>query len=428
MGGWKDLSVSFSSLPIKDALSGKLGEKAVFADSASKFSLAWDGATVPVAVLPGKIWDVCPFPMAPVCGAFSLLSVDGGVAARVVDPTSSSQHEFALRPRILAAMRAHARFEMALGAQSVSDVNDAVVSGKFKEFVWASEALQERNLAHIAEALASGASRVALIAGPSSAGKTTSARRLAVQLRASGLKPIVLSLDDYYLDVDKMPSDDYEDPFALDIALLEKRVKALLAGDEVPLRCFDFKAGKGYDDNVRKMKMPLDGSGYCLIEGIHGLNPVIWEKLVIGGSRPPTIFVTALTHLLWDRQHPTSTADTRLLRRILRDSRTRGYSAAVTIGRWNSVRAGEEKWIFPFQETATHVFNSALPFELHCLALQTRPLLLEVARPNSGADSAVKQEAKRLADFLAPFYPASSEFIPPNSILREFVGGLAFDQ
>jgi uridine kinase len=255
-----------------------------------------------------------------------------------------------------------------------------------------------------------------LISGPSSSGKTTFSKRLAIQLIAQGFAPFALEMDNYFLDRDQTPLDeegkpDFESVRALDINLLTHNIQHLIAGEQVPLPCFNFKTGKREPGEA----IELQPGQIIIMEGIHGLNPELY--LDLPSEKAYRIYVSCLTQLNLDRHNRISTTDTRLLRRIVRDARERGYSAQDTIGRWDAVRRGEKLYIFPYQENADVMFNSALAYELSALKPLVEPLLRQVTL---GTPEYI--EAKRLLALLEWFRPIVSSLIPENSILREFVG------
>lgn len=307
-----------------------------------------------------------------------------------------------------------------LGVRSVGALNDAIERGRMPEISLVSEALQSARIARIADEILSARDRVRLvaIAGPSSSGKTTFSKRLAVMLMASGLRPFPVALDDYFLERDQTPRDehgnyDYESIRALDLPLFNEHLRRLIDGDEVTLSRYNFKTGRReLGETVR-----LGPSDLLLIEGIHGLNPELVTGL--GPDQVYRVYVSALTQLNLDRHNRVSTTDCRLIRRLVRDAATRGYDAAATLERWPSVHAGEKLFIFPFQERADAMFNSALPHELAVLRRFAEPLLLQVR----GERVLEHLEARRLLSFLQWFRPAPLDFVPTNSILREFAGG-----
>ncbi len=320
-------------------------------------------------------------------------------------------------PKLLSAFRQYGDWLGTLNIDSAGALSDAIQAGRTDEIVLVSEALHEQNVADIAQQIALKKSRIILIAGPSSSGKTTSSRRLAIQLLARGVSPFPLELDHYFIDRDKTPLDengqpDFETIEALDIARLAEDIEKLLNGDKVQLPHFNFKTGMREAGDLIQLK---DGQP-LILEGIHGLNPrLIPNRLADSAFR---VYVSALTQLNLDRHNRVSTTDTRLIRRIVRDARERGYSAAQTISRWESVRRGEKRHIFPYQENADVMFNSALVYELSALKALAEPLLRQVSHRTPEYI-----EARRLLAFLEWFLPLDVSLIPANSIVREFLGG-----
>mgnify|MGYP001247268771 CR=1 FL=1 len=321
-------------------------------------------------------------------------------------------------PKLLRTFRQYGNWLTRLGIENVGALNDAISGGRIREIILVSEALHELKIAEIARQIAdrSNAARIVLIAGPSSSGKTTFSKRLSVQLLAQGCSPFPVELDNYFVDREKTPRDengvlDYETLKALDIERLGRDLLALIAGAEVQLPRYDFKTGMSNPGEVVK----LAKDQIILLEGIHGLNPGLLPN--VPQKTTFRLYVSCLTQLNLDRHNRISTTDTRLLRRIVRDQRERGYSALDTIGRWELVRRGEKRHIFPFQENADEVFNSALVYELSALRERVEPLLRQVP---FGTTEFI--EAKRLLAFLEWFLPIDASLIPDNSILREFLG------
>jgi uridine kinase len=310
-----------------------------------------------------------------------------------------------------------------LEVPNISDLNNSCYNGKSEVLIKVSEALHEKKIGQIADHIRSrnNQAKIILISGPSSSGKTTFAKRLAIHLIVNGMKPLNLSLDNYFVDRDKTPLDengkhDYEAVEALDIKLFNQNLVSLLNGDSVKLPKFSFESGtRSYNGETMQM-LP---ENVLIIEGIHGLNPQLTSS--IPAEAKFKIYVSALTSLNIDNHNRVSTTDNRLIRRIVRDYKYRKYSARDTISRWQSVRQGEEKHIFPFQEEADTMFNSALLYELAVLKPYAEPILLEV-QPNQSEYS----EATRLLDFFSYFKPLKPKEIPPTSILREFLGGSSF--
>jgi uridine kinase len=316
--------------------------------------------------------------------------------------------------------------------ETVSQLNSTIYKGKIDDLKWLAEGLHEQKLSKIAEHLVKHfpQKRVVTIAGPSSSNKTTFALRLGIQLRVNGHKSIVISMDDYYKNTVDIPYgddglQDFESIDALNIDILADRVHHLLNGEEVPSRRFDFKTGTGIDLPDKPLKIESDM--FIIIEGIHGLNPELLNSL--GSDSVTPIYVSALTPLNLDMNHRFPTSDLRLIRRIIRDYKFRGYSPRKTIMRWTSVRVGEERNIFPYQGNAELFFNSSLVYELPVLSIYGRALLAEATVPEEDEDEesesakTITKEARRLQGMLNFFYPASVEIVPHISCIREFVGG-----
>lgn len=320
-------------------------------------------------------------------------------------------------PKLLNAFRQYGNWLETLKIESVGALDDAIASGRADEIVMVSEALHEQNVSDIAQQIAEKKSRIILLAGPSSSGKTTTSRRLAIQLLARGISPFPLELDHYFVDRDDTPRDengefDFEALGALNLPRLAEDIEKLLSGEKVHLPRFNFVAGRSEAGDVVQLK---DGQP-LILEGIHGMNPrLIPERWADSAFR---IYVSALTQLNLDRHNRVSTTDTRLIRRIVRDARERGYSAQATISRWESVRRGEKRHIFPYQEYADVMFNSALVYELSALKPLAEPLLRQV--PYNEPEYI---EARRLLAFLEWFLPLDESLVPANSIVREFLGG-----
>jgi uridine kinase len=321
-------------------------------------------------------------------------------------------------PKLLAMFRQYGDLLKRLGIDTVGALNDAILAGRGQEIVLVSEALHEQQIASIARQIAERENvRLVLIAGPSSSGKTTFSRRLAVQLLALGISPFPLELDNYFVDREATPRDEdgnlnFEALEAIDLPLLADHLQRLVAGEEVQLPRYNFKSGQREAGESVKLKR----GQMLILEGIHGLNPGLIPATLSGQSF--RIYVSALTQLNLDRHNRVSTTDTRLVRRIVRDARERGYTALQTISRWESVRRGEKNYIFPYQENADVMFNSALVYELAALKPLAEPLLRQVPH---GTPEYI--EAKRLLAFLEWFLPMDSELVPDNSIVREFLGG-----
>jgi uridine kinase len=322
-------------------------------------------------------------------------------------------------PKLLATFRQYGDWLSRLGISYAGALNDAIAENRAGQVVLVSEALHERRIADIAGQIADrlGQTRLVLIAGPSASGKTTFSKRLAIQLLALGIAPLPIELDNYFVDREATPKDetgqfDYESIGALDLSRLNGDLRRLIEGEAVRQPHYNFKQGRSEEGDT----VSLGPDQVLLLEGIHGLNPALVPEIPPGQTF--RVYVSALTQLNLDRYNRVSTTDTRLIRRVVRDASTRGYVAAETIGRWESVRRGEKRNIFPYQENADVMFNSALVYEASALAPLAEPLLRQVA-----FGSTEHVEAKRLLAFLEWFLPLDAGLIPDNSILREFVGG-----
>ena len=316
----------------------------------------------------------------------------------------------------------HHRWQHILGMSTVGDFNEAVQQGRSTDLINVSEALQEKKISQIADMISTRRGvRMVLISGPSSSGKTTFCKRLSIQLLTCGVKPVPVSLDDYFVNREETPKDehgeyDYESLYALDIPLLNSQLNALFAGEEVELPRYNFQTGRS-ERSGRKLRLADDE--VLVVEGIHALNPELTAQIPEGQKF--RVYASALTTILLDTHNYIPTTDNRLLRRIIRDYKYRGVSAQETIRRWPSVRAGENKWIFPYQENADAMFNTALLFELAVIKSQAEPLLELV--PENADEYA---EAYRLLKFLKYIAPVPNRQLPPTSLLREFLGGSSF--
>ena len=330
--------------------------------------------------------------------------------------------EVTKQDKMFEIFKEHHRWQDILGIRTVGDFNLAVDKGFTTDIINISEALQEKKIAKIAEDIAHRKGvKLVLLAGPSSSGKTTTCKRLSIQLAVNGLKPLQISLDDYFVDREKTPKDengeyDYESIYALDLQLINDQFNALFRGEEVELPKYDFQTGKSKKSG-KKLKMA--DNNVLVVEGIHALNPELTSQ--IPNEQIFRVYASALTTILLDNHNYIPTTDNRLLRRIIRDYKYRGVSAQDTIHRWPSVRAGENKWIFPFQENADAMFNSAMLFELAVIKTQAEPLLQQV--PENCEEYA---EAYRLLKFLKYFKGIPYNNLPPTSLLREFLGGSSF--
>ena len=330
--------------------------------------------------------------------------------------------EMTRQDKMFDIFKEHHRWQDILGIRTVGDFNQAIEAGHATDIINISEALQEKKLAKIAEDIAQRKGvKLVLLAGPSSSGKTTSCKRLSIQLAVNGLKPLQISLDDYFVDRDKTPKDengeyDFESIYALNLDLLNDQFNALFRGEEVDLPKYDFPSGKSIKSGK---KLKLEPSNVLVVEGLHALNPELTAH--IPEEQIYRVYASALTTILLDNHNYIPTTDNRLLRRIIRDYKYRGVSAQETIHRWPSVRAGENKWIFPFQENADAMLNTAMLYELSVLKMQAEPLLQQV--PENCEEYA---EAYRLMKFLKYFKGIPYNNLPPTSLLREFLGGSSF--
>ena len=330
--------------------------------------------------------------------------------------------EMTKQDKMFDIFKEHHRWQDILGIRTVGDFNQAIDAGHATDIINISEALQEKKIAKIAEDIANRQGvKLVLLAGPSSSGKTTSCKRLSIQLAVNGLKPLQISLDDYFVDRDKTPKDDngeydFESIYALNLDLLNEQFNALFRGEEVELPKYDFPSGKSVKSG-KKLKM--EPNNVLVVEGIHALNPELTAH--IPQDQIYRVYASALTTILLDNHNYIPTTDNRLLRRIIRDYKYRGVSAQETIHRWPSVRTGENKWIFPYQENADAMFNTAMLYELSVIKMQAEPLLQQV--PENCEEHA---EAYRLLKFLKYFKGIPYNNLPPTSLLREFLGGSSF--
>ena len=330
--------------------------------------------------------------------------------------------EMTRQDKMFEIFKEHHRWQSILGIRTVGDFNQAIDANHSTDIINISEALQEKKIAKIAEEIANRKGvKLVLLAGPSSSGKTTSCKRLSIQLAVNGLKPLQISLDDYFVDREKTPKDasgeyDYESIYALDLDLINEQFNALFRGEEVELPKYDFQSGKSKKSGNR---LKMNDNNVLVVEGIHALNPELTAH--IPQEQIFRVYASALTTILLDNHNYIPTTDNRLLRRIIRDYKYRGVSAQETIHRWPSVRAGENKWIFPFQENADAMLNTAMLYELAVIKTQAEPLLQQV--PENCEEYA---EAYRLLKFLKYFKGIPYNNLPPTSLLREFLGGSSF--
>ena len=330
--------------------------------------------------------------------------------------------EMTRQDKMFEIFKEHHRWQSILGIRTIGDFNQAIDANHATDIINISEALQEKKIAKIAEEIANRKGvKLVLLAGPSSSGKTTSCKRLSIQLAVNGLKPLQISLDDYFVDREKTPKDasgeyDYESIYALDLDLINEQFNALFRGEEVELPKYDFQSGKSKKSGNR---LKMNDNNVLVVEGIHALNPELTAH--IPQEQIFRVYASALTTILLDNHNYIPTTDNRLLRRIIRDYKYRGVSAQETIHRWPSVRAGENKWIFPFQENADAMLNTAMLYELAVIKMQAEPLLQQV--PENCEEYA---EAYRLLKFLKYFKGIPYNNLPPTSLLREFLGGSSF--
>ena len=330
--------------------------------------------------------------------------------------------EFLKQDKLFEIFKEHHHWQQILGLRTIGDLNEAADKGMATQLITLSEALQEKKIVNIAEDIADRRGvKMVLIAGPSASGKTTTCKRLSIQLLANGLHPVPISLDDYFVDRELTPKDesgeyDFEHLHALNLDLLNEQMNALFRGEEVELPKYNFQAGRS-ERSGRRLR--LEGNEVLVVEGIHALNPELTSK--IPDPLIYRVYASALTTILLDSHNYIPTTDNRLLRRIIRDYKYRGVSALETIRRWPSVRAGENKWIFPYQENADAMFNTAMLFELAVLKTQAEPLL-ELVPENADEYS----EAYRLLKFLRYIRPIPNRQVPSTSLLREFLGGSSF--
>ena len=331
--------------------------------------------------------------------------------------------ELVMQDKMFGIFKEHHRWQSILGMRTIGDLNECIAKGYSSQLIQISEALQEKKIARIADEIANRKGiKLVLIAGPSSSGKTTTSKRLSIQLAVNSIKPVPISLDDYFVDREKTPRDasgdyDFEHLHALNLPLLNEQINALFRGEEVELPRYDFPTGKS---QMSGRKLRLHDDEVLVVEGIHALNPELTEQ--IPQEQIYRVYASALTTILLDNHNYVPTTDNRLLRRIIRDNKYRGVSAQETIHRWPSVRNGENKWIFPYQENADQMFNTAMLFELAVIKSQAEPLLEQV--PENCPEYA---EAYRLRKFLKYIRPIPEDQIPPTSLLREFLGGSSFE-
>lgn len=358
---------------------------------------------------------------------FDIVKYYDGLLLRIPNRENPTKlEEVVKQEKMLEVFQEYHRWNQILGISTVGDLNVACNEGHATDLINVSEALQEKKIAQIADEITHRNQdgkrvKLVLISGPSSSGKTTFSKRLSIQLMTNGLKPYPISLDDYFVNRNDTPLDengkhDFESLYAVDLPFFEEQLTTLLNGGEVELPRYNFTTGKR---EMSGKKLRIDEHMILIIEGIHALNPALTPH--IPNENKYKVYVSALTTILLDNHNYIPTTDNRLLRRIIRDYKYRNYSAEETIARWPSVRAGEEKWIFPYQENADAMFNSALLFELAVLKDYVEPVLRKV--PNRCPEYS---EAHRLLRFLNYFVSVQDKELPPTSLLREFLGGSSF--
>ena len=369
----------------------------------------------------------CLVPSTGYLNLFDLIKYDGGLL--LVPPSTENPSVLGTvvkQNKMLAAFKEYIHFNSIIGLNNVGDLNLAIENRQATDLIKVSEALHEKKISNIADEITrrnrdGEGARIILISGPSSSGKTTFSKRLAIQLMTNLIRPVTISLDNYFVEREETPLDengeyDYESLYALDLELFNNDINRLLKGEEIDLPTYNFETGKKI---YRGNKLRLKESEVLILEGIHALNPDLTPQ--IEDKLKFKIYVSALTSISIDDHNWVPTTDNRLLRRIIRDAKYRGSTAQSTIARWPSVRRGEEKWIFPYQENADAMFNSSLLFELAVLKRRAMPILNAVPR-----DCTEYGEANRLLKFLDFFLPLNEHEIPPTSLLREFLGGSSF--
>jgi uridine kinase len=354
---------------------------------------------------------------------FGLEKYFNGLLLRIPDlKDPGTLPQMTRQDKMFEIFREHHHWQEIMELRTAGDFNEMVRKGQATNLINVSEALQEKKLTEIADEIASRKDvKLVLLAGPSSSGKTTTCKRLSIQLLANGIKPLQISLDDYFVDREHTPKDDkgeynYESIYALNLKLINDQFNTLFHGEEIELPKYNFQTGRSEKSG---QKLRMQPNNVLVVEGIHALNPELTAQ--IPEAQKFRVYVSALTTILLDDHNYIPTTDNRLLRRIIRDYKYRGVNAQETIHRWPSVRAGENKWIFPYQENADVMFNSAMLFELAVIKQQAEPLLEQV--PENCEEYS---EAYRLRKFLKYFQPIPNRDIPPTSLLREFLGGSSF--
>jgi uridine kinase len=371
--------------------------------------------------------DLAHGPLVPSTGVltrFELIQYKPGFVLHLPDRIDPFEiPPFQDQPHLFQIFHEHKKWGRILGVDTVGRLNDIIYNGQIEEFIRIAESLHEKKISWIADRITErkGMVKLILIAGPSSAGKTTFAKRLETHLRVNGLQTITLAMDDYFVGTERTPLDetgnpDFEHIEAIDLDLFNSHLLALIKGEEIEVPHFNFETRQR---EYRGRKLKLEPEQIIIVEGIHGLNPRLTEA--IPAEHKFKIYVSALTQLNLDNTNRISTTDNRLMRRMVRDYRYRGYSALDTLRRWPSVRRGEKRWVFPYQRGADATFNSALDYELAVLKPYVEPLLMQI-KP----DVPEYTESRRLTEFLLNFLPVSSKAVPPTSILREYIGGSSY--
>lgn len=353
---------------------------------------------------------------------FHLLRLDEGLLLRIPSQHDPSQlEEMVPQQKMLGVIREHHHWQDIMGVRTAGEFNAAIRAGRAAELINVAEALQERKLTEIANEIKARGAKIVLLAGPSSSGKTTTSKRIAIQMMCLGMRPHTISTDDYFVNRVDTPLDengeyDFECIGAVDTELFNKQMNQLLAGEEVELPRYDFPTGRRvYEGNM----LQIGHDDVIILEGNHALNPIM--SALIPEEQKYRVYVSALTTIALDDHNYVPTIDIRLLRRILRDYKYRGFSALETIRRCPSVTRGEEKWIYPYQENADATFNSALLYELNVIRDQVMPILEQVSEREPEYS-----EASRLRKFLHYFVSVPGDQVPPTSLLREFAGGSSF--
>lgn len=376
----------------------------------------------------GGYFDFAHSPLAPSTGmldVFSLIRYPPGFVLQFPDPENPKRvAAFRSQAKLSGVFQERKRWGRTVGVESVGRLNELIATRSVGEFIRIEEAFHEKKISQIADQITRrrDRARVILVSGPSSSGKTTFARRLAIQLQVNGVRPVIVSVDNYYVNDSQTPLDedghkDFEHIEALDLKLFNRDMLRLIRGREIEMPFFNFQTKRR---EFRGHKLAIEPDQILLIEGIHGLNPRLTHSLP--AACKASIYVSALTQLNIDSRNRVSTTDNRLMRRLVRDYARRGNTAISTLRMWPLVRRGEKLWIFPFQDRADAVFNSALNYELAVLKTHVEPLLMEV-KPSDREYA----EARRLMQFLENFLEAPADNIPPTSLLREFIGGSSFD-